>query len=156
MNVKLFFLFRLILVKEKRLPDMDGKTTVEITVFSVTHLDVRNVFLQNLPEEISDHCFLIDIVPECNKGESETLALLRCSEGEDMLLFKPNIKEVRVYTKREGVPQALNCPNSGITGWKWSVCMRGVCVYMDIVCKYCCGVYPHTEISLRREALDPW
>jgi len=70
--LKYFSFSRLILVKEKGLPDRDGNTTVEITVFSVTHLDVRTVFLQNLPEEISDHCFLIDIVPECNKGESET------------------------------------------------------------------------------------
>ena len=64
-----FSVFRLILVKEKRLPHRDGDITVEITVFSVAHLDVRNAFPQNVPEEISDHCFFMDIVPECNKGE---------------------------------------------------------------------------------------
>lgn len=66
-----FVLFRLNLVKEERLPDTGGNTTADDIVFAVTDLDVINVFLQNLPEEISGHCFLINVVSECIKGESE-------------------------------------------------------------------------------------
>lgn len=119
-----FSFFKLFLVKEKRLADTDGNTTVEITVFSVSHLDVRNVFLQNLPEEISDHCFLIDIVPECNKGESETLALLRCSEGENMLLFKAKDKRSgNVYQEGGGSSSPKFSPL-----WNKSLGGSGVCV----------------------------
>lgn len=147
-----FSFFKFILVKEKRLADADGNTTVEITVFSVTHLYVRNVFLQNLPEEISDHCFLIDIVPECNKGESETLALLRCSEGENMLLLKPETKEVGMYTKREGVPQSLNSPRSGIRVWVEveSAYERCMCIYgysMQVLLR---NISPYRNLSVKR------
>lgn len=49
-------------------------------------------FLQNLPEEISDHCFLVDIVPEYNKGESGILAV--SATAENRLLFKAETKEM--------------------------------------------------------------
>lgn len=126
-----------------------------MTVFSVTHLDVRNIFLRNLPEEISGYCSLIDVVTECSRGESETLALLRCSGGENMLLFKPKTKEVEIHIKREGVPQALNSPSSGLRVWMEAEGVCEVCVRVGMAWKNCCGIYPHRETSLWREALGP-
>lgn len=120
-----------------------------MTVFSVTHLDVRNIFLQNLPEEISDYCSLIDVVTECSRGESETLALLRCSGGENMLPFKPKTKEVGIHTKREG------CSLSPEFTQLWTKSLGGSGARVGMAWKNCCGIHPHRETSLRREALGP-
>lgn len=58
------------------------------------HLDVRNVFLQNLPEEVLDHCFLIDIVSEYNKGESGILAMLATAKETMDCCFKSETNEL--------------------------------------------------------------
>lgn len=120
-----FVLFRLNLVKEERLPDTGGNTTADDIVFAVTDLDVINVFLQNLPEEISGHCFLINVVSECNKGESEAGFVLQ--RGWGYAAFYTRDERSGDVLQEGAVSSTLNPANTGVW-WKWIVCVRDMCI----------------------------
>lgn len=95
-------------------------------VYFLCHILMAEMFfLQNLPGEISDHCSLIDIVPECNKGESETGALLAAARRRMCCFLILKQKKWKCTPRGERIPQALNSPSSGIK----SLSESGVCVY---------------------------